>query len=164
MYLRDRYDIYSLDPYTLTLGHRMTDTLFKEVRYDLNALIKFIELGEIGLPDIQRPFVWKNTKIRNLFDSMYKGFPIGYLLFWQNDLSPDSRPIGVESKQKIPRLLIVDGHQPFLEQQAPACCIGGLLVSKCRAASRRLMRQSWRQAPETNGVCTNYDGAYFCFW
>ena len=67
----------------------MTETLFKEVRYDLNALIKFIELGEIGLPDIQRPFVWKNTKIRNLFDSMYKGFPIGYLLFWQNALSPE---------------------------------------------------------------------------
>ena len=89
----------------------MTETLFKEVRYDLGSLIKFIELGEIGLPDIQRPFVWKNTKIRNLFDSMFKGFPIGYLLFWQNAVSPDAKAIGVESKQKIPRLLIVDGQQ-----------------------------------------------------
>ena len=35
----------------------MTETVFKEVRYDLSSLIKFIELGEIGLPDIQRPFV-----------------------------------------------------------------------------------------------------------
>jgi hypothetical protein len=89
----------------------MTDTVFKEVRYDLNSLIKFIELGEIGLPDIQRPFVWKNIKVRDLFASMYRGFPIGYLLFWQNAATPDARAIGVDQKQKAPRLLIVDGQQ-----------------------------------------------------
>ena len=89
----------------------MTETVFKEVRYDLNSLIKFIELGEIGLPDIQRPFVWKNTKVRDLFASMYRGFPIGYLLFWQNASTPDARAIGVDQKQKAPRLLIVDGQQ-----------------------------------------------------
>jgi hypothetical protein len=69
----------------------MTETVFKEVRYDLSSLIKFIELGEIGLPDIQRPFVWKNIKVRDLFASMYRGFPIGYLLFWQNASTPDAR-------------------------------------------------------------------------
>jgi uncharacterized protein with ParB-like and HNH nuclease domain len=89
----------------------MTETVFKEVRYDLNSLIKFIELGEIGLPDIQRPFVWKNTKVRDLFASMYRGFPIGYLLFWQNASTPDARAIGVDQKQKAARLLIVDGQQ-----------------------------------------------------
>jgi hypothetical protein len=89
----------------------MTETVFKEVRYDLSSLIKFIELGEIGLPDIQRPFVWKNTKVRDLFASMYRGFPIGYLLFWQNASTPDARAIGVDHKQKAPRLLIVDGQQ-----------------------------------------------------
>ncbi len=89
----------------------MTETVFKEVRYDLGSLIKFIELGEIGLPDIQRPFVWKNTKVRDLFASMYKGFPVGYLLFWQNASTPDARAIGVDHKQKAPRLLIVDGQQ-----------------------------------------------------
>lgn len=89
----------------------MTETVFKEVRYDLSSLIKFIELGEIGLPDIQRPFVWKNTKVRDLFASMYRGFPIGYLLFWQNASTPDARAIGTDHKQKPPRLLIVDGQQ-----------------------------------------------------
>ncbi len=53
-------------------------TLFKEVNYSLTKLIQDIEVGEIGLPDIQRPFVWSNTKVRDLFDSMYKGFPVGY--------------------------------------------------------------------------------------
>ncbi len=89
----------------------MTETLFKQVQYDLGSLIKFIQLGEIGLPDIQRPFVWKNPKVRDLFDSMYRGYPVGYLLFWQNALTDDARPIGADSKQKPPRLLIVDGQQ-----------------------------------------------------
>ena len=89
----------------------MAETLFKEVRYDLGSLIKFIELGEIGLPDIQRPFVWKNAKVRDLFDSMYRGYPVGYFLFWQNGTADDSKPIGTETKQKPPRLLIVDGQQ-----------------------------------------------------
>lgn len=90
----------------------MTKTLFKEVRYDLGSLLKFIERGEIGLPDIQRPFVWKSAKIRNLFDSMYQGYPIGYLLFWQNSVdNQEAKVIGTDQKQKVPRLLIVDGQQ-----------------------------------------------------
>lgn len=89
----------------------MSETVFKQVNYDLNSLIKYIELGEIGLPDIQRPFIWKNAKVRDLFDSMYKGYPVGYLLFWQNGLTDDARVIGTDIKQKPPRLLIVDGQQ-----------------------------------------------------
>ena len=46
-------------------------TLFKEVNYSLAKLIHDIDMGEIGLPEIQRPFVWPNTKVRELFDSMY---------------------------------------------------------------------------------------------
>lgn len=88
----------------------MTETVFTKVDYDLGALVKFIGLGEIGLPDIQRPFVWKNAKVRDLFDSMYKGYPVGYLLFWQNGLA-DDRTIGTDLKQKPPRLVIVDGQQ-----------------------------------------------------
>lgn len=59
----------------------MNTTLFKEVGYSLSKLIDDIEMGEIGLPDIQRPFVWKNAKVRDLFDSMFRGYPVGYLLF-----------------------------------------------------------------------------------
>ena len=89
----------------------MSETVFKQVNYDLNALVKYIELGDIGLPDIQRPFIWKNAKVRDLFDSMYQGYPVGYLLFWQNGFSDDGRVIGTDAKQKPPRLLIVDGQQ-----------------------------------------------------
>jgi len=89
----------------------MAETVFTRVDYDLGSLVKYIGLGEIGLPDIQRPFVWNNAKVRDLFDSMYKGYPVGYLLFWQNGLTGASRTIGVDNKQKPPRLVIVDGQQ-----------------------------------------------------
>jgi len=89
----------------------MSATLFKEVNYSLSKLIADIDLGEIGLPELQRPFVWLNSKVRDLFDSMYKGFPVGYLLFWANGIGNGHRQIGTDEKQKVPRLLIVDGQQ-----------------------------------------------------
>lgn len=88
----------------------MSETVFTKVDYDLDSLVKYIALGEIALPDIQRPFVWPNGKVRDLFDSMYRGYPVGYLLFWQNGLA-DDRAIGTDAKQKPPRLVIVDGQQ-----------------------------------------------------
>lgn len=88
----------------------MHSTLFKKVDYDLGTLVNSIDTGEIGLPDIQRPFVWKNLKVRDLFDSMYRGYPVGYLLLWENGLASDHR-IGVGETQKAPRLVIVDGQQ-----------------------------------------------------
>jgi uncharacterized protein with ParB-like and HNH nuclease domain len=89
----------------------MADVLFKKVDYTLKKLIEDIHVGEIGLPDIQRPFVWPRSKVRDLFDSMYRGFPIGYLLFWENGYADGHRTIGTDGKQKTPRLLIVDGQQ-----------------------------------------------------
>ena len=99
----------------------MEPTLFKEVTYPLSLLIAKIGIGEIGLPDIQRPFVWKPAKVRDLFDSMYKGFPVGYLLFWEanpDSYNPDGRSIGTDTKQKVPRLLIVDGQQRLVSLYA----------------------------------------------
>ncbi len=89
----------------------MAEVLFKKVDYTLKKLVEDISMGEIGLPDIQRPFVWPMTKVRDLFDSMYRGFPIGYLLFWENGCSNTHRTIGTAPKQKVARLLIVDGQQ-----------------------------------------------------
>jgi len=88
----------------------MSQTLFSTTDYPLSKLIEDIDLGEIALPDIQRPFVWKTAKVRDLFDSMYKGFPIGYLLFWRYEQG-EARKIGVGEKKNVPRLLVVDGQQ-----------------------------------------------------
>ena len=73
-------------------------TCFKRVDYDLAGLLHYIDIGDIGLPDIQRPFVWSNAKVRDLFDSMYRGFPVGYLLFWENAQPNGAKQIGVGGK------------------------------------------------------------------
>jgi hypothetical protein len=86
--------------------------LFREVNYQLSKLLAEIEDGDIGLPEIQRPFVWSRTKVRDLFDSMYRGFPVGYFLFWENPAVPaGTRQIGTNGKQQVARRLIVDGQQ-----------------------------------------------------
>jgi len=66
----------------------MATILFKDTNYPLSRFVDDIERGEIGLPDIQRPFVWNAIKARDLFDSMYRGFPVGYLLFWESCVGP----------------------------------------------------------------------------
>lgn len=87
-------------------------TCFKRVDYDLSGLLHYIEIGDIGLPDIQRPFVWSNAKVRDLFDSMYRGFPVGYFLFWENAQPNGNKKIGVDGKaHAVPSRLIVDGQQ-----------------------------------------------------
>jgi hypothetical protein len=87
-------------------------TCFKRVDYDLSGLLHYLDIGDIGLPDIQRPFVWSNAKVRDLFDSMYRGFPVGYFLFWENATAGGVKHIGTEGKQHaIPSRLIVDGQQ-----------------------------------------------------
>lgn len=87
-------------------------TCFRRVDYDLSNLLTYIQVGDIGLPDIQRPFVWKNAKVRDLFDSMYKGYPVGYFLFWENAQIDGTRRIGDEATaRRVPNRLIVDGQQ-----------------------------------------------------
>ncbi len=86
-------------------------TVFKMVGYVVSGLTSQIAQGLIGLPDLQRPFVWKTSKVRDLFDSMYRGYPIGYLLLWESGVTLGAKQIGVDSKDVAPSYLIVDGQQ-----------------------------------------------------
>ena len=89
----------------------MAGNVYVQVNFNLGTLVQQIAFGSIGLPDIQRPFVWPNVKVRDLFDSMYRGYPVGYLLFWQNGQASNPRAIGTDAKQVTPSLVIVDGQQ-----------------------------------------------------
>ncbi|MYA30150.1 MAG: DUF262 domain-containing protein [Gammaproteobacteria bacterium] len=89
----------------------MAVTVFKDSSYNVSGLLSRIQHGEIALPDIQRPFVWTNARVRDLFDSMYKGFPVGYLLLWSTGAGAGAKQIGTDDKQAAPSLLIVDGQQ-----------------------------------------------------
>ena len=50
----------------------------------IETLISWVKSGEIAIPEIQRPFVWGSTKVRDLMDSLYQGYPIGYIIAWRN--------------------------------------------------------------------------------
>lgn len=52
--------------------------------YSVEQIINWIRSKEIAIPEIQRPFVWDGKKVRDLIDSLYKGFPIGYIVTWKN--------------------------------------------------------------------------------
>jgi hypothetical protein len=87
-------------------------SLFHKVDYTVGHLASSIELGDIGLPELQRPFVWDRSKVRDLFDSMFRGFPVGFLLLWSNAQMQPGKQIGIETKQlKAPGHLVVDGQQ-----------------------------------------------------
>lgn len=92
----------------------MANKIFESHNIDLDFLLKEIKLGRIGLPDLQRPFVWANEKVRNLYDSMLKGFPIGYIMLWESpeNYSSKMEDIGLNDKElKSPKSLIIDGQQ-----------------------------------------------------
>jgi hypothetical protein len=69
-----------------------------------------IDLGKLALPELQRPFVWHTSAVRDLLDSMYRGFPVGYLMLW-HAADVDGKFIGADGKQHTPTQFIVDGQQ-----------------------------------------------------
>jgi uncharacterized protein with ParB-like and HNH nuclease domain len=86
--------------------------LFTTTNYPINALIEDIDLGKIGLPELQLPFVWPNVNVRNLFDSLYRGYPAGFLLFWKTGAEGATlRGIGAGNQKSVPETAIVDGQQ-----------------------------------------------------
>src|SRR5690625_4640184 len=50
----------------------------------IETILSWVKSGEIAIPEIQRPFVWNSSKVRDLMDSLYQGFPVGYIIAWRN--------------------------------------------------------------------------------
>lgn len=88
-----------------------TTQQFSSENPPIHHLIQEIDMGVLGLPDLQRPFVWKRSRIRDLFDSLYKGFPTGYFLFWNTPKKVDSHSIGSDTEKRLDQKMIVDGQQ-----------------------------------------------------
>lgn len=91
----------------------MSNELYSYQENNVRDLLNEIERGKIGLPDLQRPFVWKDNKIRDLLDSMIKGYPIGYIMLWASpEEYSNTKQIGIGNKKiKNPESLVIDGQQ-----------------------------------------------------
>jgi len=91
----------------------MGKELFTNIPSKVGDLINDVKNGRIGLPDLQRPFVWKDNKVRDLLDSMLRGFPIGYIMLWESPAQYD-RTSHIGNGKKIyeePDDLVIDGQQ-----------------------------------------------------
>ena len=81
-------------------------TKFEVNNVSVNTLLGYVKDGTIAIPEIQRPFVWDSTKVRDLIDSLYKGYPVGYIITWK---SPDVKlKDGSKSEGKQ---ILIDGQQ-----------------------------------------------------
>lgn len=91
----------------------MGKELFDNIPSKVADLLNDVKNGRIGLPDLQRPFVWKDNKVRELLDSMMKGYPIGYIMLWSSpDEYTNTVQIGKNEKvYKQPDDLVIDGQQ-----------------------------------------------------
>ena len=89
----------------------MSTAKFTTMSYPISTLLGQVELGQIGLPELQRPFVWDRTQVRDLMDSLYRGYPAGHFLMWQASANVGAIPIGADGKQTSPSTLVVDGQQ-----------------------------------------------------
>lgn len=87
--------------------------LFNPVPTPLCLLLPSVKSGEIGLPELQRPFVWPDSKVRNLFDSMMKGYPIGYVMIWKasSDYTKKMQIGTGPHLYDVPASLVIDGQQ-----------------------------------------------------
>lgn len=86
--------------------------IFSNTTLTVNQLIEKIDTGELGLPELQRPFIWKDSKVRDLFDSMMRGYPIGYLMLWECPSLDKKKTIGIDTHNyDTPKEVIIDGQQ-----------------------------------------------------
>ena len=79
----------------------------------VEELVRMIERGELRLPEMQRQYVWQSTRVRDLMDSLYRGYPSGAILLWETDEPPPLQEFAVSQQAnpyKTSRLLL-DGQQ-----------------------------------------------------
>lgn len=91
-------------------------------QYNVESLVNWVKSGEIAIPEIQRPFVWKSSKVRDLMDSLYQGYPVGYIICWRNPdvkLKDGSLSMGkkvlIDGQQRITALTTALVGQPVID-------------------------------------------------
>lgn len=96
---------------------------YSVAQYSVDNILGFINSGEISIPEIQRPFVWKPKNVRDLVDSLYNGYPTGYLIIWQNPTIrlKDGREAGgtkilIDGQQRVTALMTALAGQQILTE------------------------------------------------
>jgi hypothetical protein len=90
----------------------MSTQRYSVTPHPVETLLTWVKSGEIAIPEIQRPFVWEASKVRNLLDSLYQGYPVGYLIAWRNPTvklkdgtSSAGKRILIDGQQRVTALM-----------------------------------------------------------
>ena len=84
---------------------------FTPVPWSISQLVGGVNYT-IALPDLQRPYVWDRSRVRDLFDSLFRGYPTGLLLFFENEIEINNKALGGnETLKSIPKFVVIDGQQ-----------------------------------------------------
>ena len=135
----------------------MGKELFKNVPTKVKDLVNDVRTGKIGLPDLQRPFVWEDAKIRDLFDSMLKGYPIGYIMLWESPMNYEEKKRTIGDNDKTydePKELVIDGQQRLT---ALVAAMYGVTV-KDKSYNDRTVRISYNPLTKEFAVWTSAYG------
>ena len=84
----------------------MQSEKFTTTSMTISAILGLIKANDIAIPEIQRPFVWKSKQVRDLLDSLYRGFPVGYIIIWKNP-NVKLKDGTISSGKKV----LIDGQQ-----------------------------------------------------
>lgn len=90
----------------------MTTQQYSVSQYSIKVLLAWVDSGQIAIPEIQRPFVWDGAKVRNFIDSLYQGFPVGFLITWKNPAVKlkdgtlsDGKQILIDGQQRVTSIM-----------------------------------------------------------
>jgi uncharacterized protein with ParB-like and HNH nuclease domain len=103
---------------------------YSVTQQSVESLLALVHSGQVAIPELQRPFVWNTTKVRDLLDSLYKGYPVGYLITWQS--------VGAALKDgqtAAHQQILIDGQQRITALRA---AVAGLSVVDKRYKKQRI--------------------------
>lgn len=116
----------------------MVGEKFTLMQYSISAILGMIDAEQFVIPEIQRPFVWKRSQVRDLIDSLYNGYPTGYIITWKN---PD-----VQTKDtQVNKAVGEDAPNEYFSKVVNQCECGiltiGNIISSLKAYRSNLQRR-----------------------
>ena len=131
--------------------------IFEHGQRSIASLVSDIEREVIALPDLQRPFVWEDTKVRDLLDSLFLGFPVGTLVLWHTSTDKDARALGGDRPGLRATTLVIDGQQRLTSLYA--VMRGVEVIDKDGSTEEDLNRLSSTRWAIRGGRCSHSEGS-----
>ena len=150
----------------------MENEKYSNYPLSISAIMGLIEANDIAIPEIQRPFVWKKTQVRDLIDSLYKGYPTGYIILWKNPnvklkdgTISSGKKVLIDGQQRITALMTaIAGRTVFNSEYKeeririafdPMAALSGEPDAEIFAVATPAIRKSKRWIPDISELFTS---------